>query len=236
MPEMSIDDIVTLITKQVMDTIAQKKEAASVAECQGEACVESVRKKVLLIGAKEVLSEGLLTGAAVYDIEDFKAERNVLKYDQVIITKLSLAQLSDAANGRTGDPVANAIIYALLEGVDVLMTGCALCYRKFAGKGSSAFYNMYEQFAKKLQIYGVKLLDSNLQLKVHEAVPPKQPSKPAAASLPVLPAQDSRLITESDALRLASGAKDQITLPAGSILTPLAKDVFTRAKLKVVIE
>ena len=107
-------------------------------------------------GPKDPLPEGILTGAAIYDIEDFKAERNVLKYDQVIITKLSLAQLSDAANGKTGDPVANAIIYALLEGVDVLMTGCALCYRKFAGKGSSAFYNMYEQFAKKLQIYGVK--------------------------------------------------------------------------------
>jgi len=27
-----------------------------------------------------------------------------------------------------------------------------------------------------------------------------------------------------------------VTLPAGSILTPLAKDVFTRAKLKVVLE
>ncbi len=150
MSEMSIDDIVTLITKQVMETIAQKKQAAGAADCQGEACVESVRKKVLLVGPKDPLPEGILTGAAIYDIEDFKAERNVLKYDQVIITKLDLAQLSDAANGRTGDPVANAIIYALLEGVDVLMTGCALCYRKFAGKGSSAFYNMYEQYAKKL--------------------------------------------------------------------------------------
>ena len=236
MSEMSIDDIVTLITKQVMDTIAQKKQAAGAADCQGEACVESVRKKVLLVGPKDPLPEGILTGAAIYDIEDFKAERNVLKYDQVIITKLDLAQLSDAANGRTGDPVANAIIYALLEGVDVLMTGCALCYRKFAGKGSSAFYNMYEQFAKKLQIYGVKLLDSNLQLKVQQAVPPKYPSKPAVAHMPVFPAQDSRLVTESDALKLAAGAKDQVTLPAGSILTPLAKDVFTRAKLKVVLE
>ena len=187
MSEMSIDDIVTLITKQVMDTIAQKKQASCPADCQ----VESVRKKVLLVGPKDPLPEGILTGAAIYDIEDFKAERNVLKYDQVIITKLSLAQLSDAANGKTGDPVANAIIYALLEGVDVLMTGCALCYRKFAGKGSSAFYNMYEQFAKKLQIFGVKLLDNNLQLKVQEAVPPKYPSKPAAAHLPVFPAQSA---------------------------------------------
>ena len=136
MSEMSIDDIVTLITKQVMDTIAQKKQAAGAADCQGEACVESVRKKVLLVGPKDPLPEGILTGAAIYDIEDFKAERNVLKYDQVIITKLSLDQLSDAANGRTGDPVANAIIYALLEGVDVLMTGCALCYRKFCATAS----------------------------------------------------------------------------------------------------
>ena len=54
--------------------------------------------------------------------------------------------------------------------------------------------------------------------------------------MPVFPAQDSRLITEADALKLASGAKDQVTLKAGSILTPLAKDVFTRAKLKVVME
>lgn len=232
MSEMSIDDIVTLITKQVMETIAQKKQG----ECTSDCPVESVRKKVLLIGNREVLPEGILTGAAIFDIEDFKAERNVLKYDQVIITKLSLTQLADAATGRTGDPVANAIIYALLEGVDVLLTGCALCYRKFAGKGSSAFYNMYEQYAKKLQIYGVKLLDSNLQLKVQEAVPPKYTSKPAAAHMPVLPPQDSRLITESDALRLASGAKDQVVLPANSILTPLAKDVFTRSKLKVVLQ
>ena len=100
MSEMSIDDIVTLITKQVMDTIAQKKQAAGAADCQGEACVESVRKKVLLVGPKDPLPEGILTGAAIYDIEDFKAERNVLKYDQVIITKLDLTQLSDAANGR----------------------------------------------------------------------------------------------------------------------------------------
>ena len=52
----------------------------------------------------------------------------------------------------------------------------------------------------------------------------------------VFPAQDSRLITESDALKLAAGAKDEVKLPANSILTPLAKDVFTRAKLKVVLE
>ncbi len=139
MSEMSIDDIVTLITKQVMETIAQKKQAAGAADCQGEACVESVRKKVLLVGPKDPLPEGILTGAAIYDIEDFKAERNVLKYDQVIITKLDLAQLSDAANGRTGEPVANAIIYALLEGVDVLMTGKASGQQPAAqGSGGSS--------------------------------------------------------------------------------------------------
>jgi len=231
MSEMSIDDVVTLITKQVMAAMAKKDDC----QCQSGCQVESIRKKVLLIGDKEPLPEAILTGAAVFDIEDFKAERNVLKYNQVIITKLSLTQLADAATGRTGDPVANAIIYALLEGVDVLITSCALCYRKFAGKGSSAFYNMYEGYAKQLQIYGVKLLESNLQLKVQAAVPPKFPSKPAAAHLPVLPKADSRLITEADALKLAAGAKDKVALPAGSILTPLAKDVFTRAKLEVVL-
>ncbi len=228
MAEMSIDDIVAVVTRKVMEALDGKQCTQTAGEDN------SKQKKILLIGDPVSLPEGFTDNAAVFDIKDFETERNVLKYNEVVITRLSLLQLADAAMGRPTDSVCCAVIYALLNGVGVTITGKAFSHRKYSGKGSSFFYNIYEEYVKKLQIGGVRIIDCCTQLKVRESLPEKKVSEPAGRAVPVLPPMDSRLVTEAEALKIAAGAKDEVCFPSDAILTPLARDVFTRAKLRIV--
>ena len=63
----------------------------------------------------------------------------------------------------------------------------------------------------------------------------KQGGNPAAVKQPETAGIDPelKLVTEETALRLAAGRTGSITLPAGVILTPSAKDVFLHAGLAV---
>lgn len=230
MTDMSVDEIVALITKKVTDVLAEKQR--HVDHHSSESCGGCPEKRILILGDRAAVPENILSGAVISDGNDFEKTRNVKEYDKIIIAGLSLAQLADAAQGRPSDVVSCAVIYGLLEGIDILILNQGISFKKYSGRGSRALYNLYSGYLRQLQIYGAKVLEDG---RINDMIPAHGISRVASACMPVLPKQDSRLITEADARKLAANAKDEVILPAGVILTPSAKDVFTNARLKFTV-
>ena len=196
---------------------------------------EEGKEHYLVVGDLTAVPELLVKGAVLHGLQEYETNGNILRYRKVLITKLTLVQLADIAQGRNGDAGSCAVVHALLNGVDVVMPETALPHRQFAGKGSNGLYALLESHVRTLQTFGVKLLGSE-KLVESKVVPVKPPKYQAPAPEPVQGnARPNRrqLITEEQAQALAANATETVCIPEGSILTPSARDVFARARLEI---
>ncbi len=111
MDQAELEQIVDLVTRQVLNALAAAPQPAA-PEAEG-------LPKVLLVGReKDELPEALCRDWVVLDIEDYRAHKNVLRYDRILIGRLNITQLADLAQGRIGDEVTCAVLHGLLSGVD----------------------------------------------------------------------------------------------------------------------
>lgn len=218
MNQTELEQIVKLVTQQVMAAM----EAAPC--CPGTEGFD----KVLVIGKENgPIPQELTTDSVVLNLDDYKTNQNILRYDRVIITNLTITQLADIALGRIGDEASCAVIHALLNGVDVYLLPDALGFRKFAGKGSKALYSLLEQYAQTLQVFGVKAYKPQPKQVLPEAKPAKFAAPPVEVPRGSMVPNAHRLITETEALALVS-AGGPVQLPKDAILTPLARDILAK--------
>ncbi len=220
MNQTDLEQIVKLVTQQVMQ--AMDPASAHCANTDG-------LTKVLVVGGTDApIPEELSRDSVLLELEDYTTNQNILRYDRVIITHLSITQLADIALGRIGDEVTCAVIHALLNGIDTFLLPEALAFRKFAGKGSNALYNLLEQYAQTLQVFGVKAYKEKPRLVQPEAKPAKFAPPPAITPRGSMVPNSHRLITETEALALVN-AGGSAQIPTDAILTPLARDILTKA-------
>ena len=219
MDQTELEQIVELVTRQVLAAV---NEASA-----GRAGEKDDRPKVLVLGDSAAREEELCPGGAVVlGLDDYERCQNILRYDRVVIAKLSLTQLVDISNGRVGDSVSCAVIHALLNGVDTVIREDALPHRKFAGKGSTALYNLLEKCAQTLQTFGIKPVGRTGQ----PAVCGRKPADVSGAAAQTgKRSGGKRLITEADArAMIAQGGC--VELPSDAILTPSARDVLEQER------
>lgn len=221
MERSDLEYIVDLVTRQVLSAV-NGQESDCAPQTEGF-------PKVLVVGEpKAELPEELVRNAVLYDLEDYKNCKNILRYDRVIVARLTMLQLADIAQGRPGDEAACAVLYALLSGVDVFLMEDALTFRRFAGKGSTALYRLLEGYAQTLQVFGVKQVSRSRRPEPPAAKPPKFSAPPVEVPAGSASPNADRLITEARALELVRQGGD-VCLPAGAIVTPAARDVFAQA-------
>jgi len=213
----NMDELVRLVTERVVAALNSK---TNLTEAQNEG-----KKKCLVLGGMEDLPEALTQDMILMDIKDYENVQNILRYDRVIIAKLTLRQLADIAAGRPGDSLCCAVCQALLQGVDVVMLESAAPHRAHAGKGSIAFYRMLEGYMNSLQVFGIKLIAKESALNY---APEKKQGEPARCEV-----SGTKLITEETALRLAKKAQE-LVVPAGVIITPAAMDVLKEARVTII--
>ena len=226
MNEQELRQLIQAVTAQVL----QNLDTSSAAPAGTEGL-----KKALCIGSSP-LPAHMAEGAVTLELSDYETYKNILRYDRLVITALTFPQLADIALGRGGDAASEAVLCALLSGVEVYMTEEALPFRAYAGKGSTPLYQLLEGYARTLQVYGVKSVEREYR------PAPVAPAKPAKFQAPPVEVPQGtakpnvgRLITESCALELAKQG-DTVRIPAAAILTPSAKDVFAQAKITVIKE
>ena len=85
---------------------------------------------MLVIGSMSKVSEAFKEDYRLFEIEDYGQHKNIRRYQKVLIAELSMTALADTALGRGADDASEAIICALLSGIEVLMLKDALPYIK----------------------------------------------------------------------------------------------------------
>lgn len=227
MNQTDLEYIVNLVTQQVMSAMGGGS-AASDPHLDG-------LSKILVVGPEDqALPEDLCEDSVAYGLEDYCAHKNILRYDRLIITSLTTTQLADIAMARASDEVTDAVITALLNGIDVYMLESALSFRKLAGKGSTALYNLLESYARTLQVFGIKMAGIRAkQQVVVEAKPPKFKAPPVNVPKGSATPNVSRLISETEASAMIKQG-GPIHLPATAIITPLARDLFAQARVELI--
>lgn len=210
------EELVQAVTEQVLAALTQKT-ALQDARDEG-------KEKCLILGDIEAVPQCLTSNMVLLKTEDYTANQNILRYKRVIISRLSMVQLADIAQGRPTDSLCCAVCQALLQGVEVLLLEDALPHRIYAGKGSTAFYRLLEGYVNTLQVFGIKLVARESLL---SAQPAETEKKYACYEW-----KGNRLITEEMALRIAKEVKE-LVLPADTLLTPSAKDVLKEANIKI---
>lgn len=225
MNQSELERITELVTRQVVAALEKRREE--------ETPVSDGRKRVLIVGKpRKALPESLLRRAVLYDIEDYRTCQDVLRYDRIVIASLTITQLSDIAHGRSGDAETCAVVHGLLEGVECVMPEDAPSYKRYEGRGSAALYRMLEGYERTLRAFGVKTAGNERTFAEIPAKPPKFSAPPLNVPQGSARPNFAHLITEAEAERLTAQG-GEVTLPAGAIVTPLARDVFAAAGVVV---
>ena len=231
MCEEEMSRLVSAVTEQVLRALAQGG-AANPEDAEGI-------PRALVLGDASRLPEALLARTRTFDLGDYVRCGNILKYDRVVIPRMSTLQLSSLALGLPADDFCRAVMDALLNGVEVVMAEDAPEHRACTGKGSTALYQLLESYVSKLRVYGVKPLDAAVsratEATLMPSIPPEQRQPRPGVECHARPNFD-RLVTEATALKLCISAEETIRLGRGTLLTPAAKDVFAAAGVTVIIE
>ena len=191
-------------------------------------------KRLLVVGDPAAVPEDMADMYAVWSMEDYVHYGNIQRYDRILITELSLTQLSDIAQGRDGSPEASAVITALLSGIEVCMLEKALPHRQYAGRTSSRLYEVIENNARLIQTFGVRLLRKTVPAAPAPAKPAKFQAPPVAVPKGSACPNSERLITETVAKALTANGEKSICLAKDAIITPSAWDVFHQQKAAVI--
>ena len=225
--EIEMQQIIEAVTRQVL---ASMGTPASVQSQPPEP-----KPRYLVVGDTSCVPAKLSAGGTIEGIDSYQKCADITQYSKVIITSLDLVQLADIAQARPSCPECCAVVQALLNGIDVELVESGIPHRKFAGKSSPGLYTLLESYVETILGFGVKLMGES-RLTVSPIISQKTPRYDTSQPLPVKGSakiNPSRLITERDAIVMASQAQDTVYLEAGTIITPSALDIFRRAGLSV---
>ncbi len=225
MDQKQYDELVRLVTDQVVRVLSQ-----------GGGCpAEEGREKVLAAGDPALVPPELAEGRVVCPLEDYKAHRNILRYSRVVITDLTLTELSDIALGRDAGVKQCAVLQALLQGVDVFLWEEGLPFKTWSGRGSKVLHSLLSGYVQTLRTFGVKPAKQWKPEPVPEARPPK--FQAPAVEVPAGTARPNaqRLVTEDGARALVKSG-GPVALARDAIVTPAAWDVLRAAGVEIVKE
>ncbi len=83
------EELIRLVTEQVLGALT----SAEIPQEEG-------KRKILVVGKLCRVSETAARGAVLLPLEDYQEHQNILRYDGVHITRLTLTELADTALGQ----------------------------------------------------------------------------------------------------------------------------------------
>lgn len=236
--------IINSIVDAVLQEIRQEKAGAGTGNCSDMTLCQSADcGRLLVIGDLGAVPANLSCGSELLSIEDYIQYKRIRRYDGVVITRISLTQLSDIAQGRDSSPESCAVVNALLEGISVCMLEGALPHRRYADKHGSMMYQVIEKNVQLACSYGIKLISEKDMARTGPEIikPPKYQAPPITVPAGNANTNFEKVITESMARAmvkksdLAGSGEKQVFFAKGTIVTPAAKDIFKSNDVKVVI-
>lgn len=210
MPELSKEQLVELITREVMRIVGDSVEPDT-ADKPG--CPD-----VLVIGSPDKLPVHIRKKYNLRTMERYTCPEDIEKFEKIYITQLNLVELADIALGRNTKAVQCAVISGLLCGKEIFLMECALDFRKNSNTMSRGFYQLLEGYVRTLQSFGIKLVNGQTPIDKYTVRSGPGDDLPEG------------IITEAMAVAMLEKCTDSvILLKKGTIVTPSAKDVFMHA-------
>ncbi len=210
MPELSKEQLVELITREVMRMMGDSVEPD---EAEKAGCPDA-----LVIGSKDKLPPHIRKKYNLRSMECYTCEADIEKFQTIYITELNLTELADIALGRNTRAVQCAVISGLLCGKEIFLMECALEFRKKSTVMSRGFYQLLEGYVRTLQSFGIKLVNGQTPIDKYTVRSGPGDDLPEG------------IITEAMAKAMLEKCTDSvILLKKGTVVTPSAKDVFLHA-------
>ena len=210
MPELSKEQLVELITREVMRMMG---DAVEPDEAEKAGCPD-----VLVLGSKDKLPPHIRKKYNLRTIECYTCEADIEKFEKIYITELNLTELADIALGRNTRAVQCAVISGLMCGKEIFLMECALEFRKKSTVMSRGFLQLLEGYVRTLQSFGIKLVNGQTPIDKYTVRSGPGDDLPEG------------IITEALAKAMLEKCTDSvILLKKGTVVTPSAKDIFLHA-------
>lgn len=210
MPEISNEQLIEIITREVMKIMSEGKN-----EIDDKSDDKSGMSAALVIGNADLLPPSIKSRHNILGIESYTCEEDIVKFEKIFLTELSLTELADIALGRNTRAVQCAVISGLQNGTEILLFDSALTFRKKSPSMSRGFYQLLEGYVRTLQGFGIKLVSGQTPIDKYTA------RSAPGGELP------EGIITEAVAVSIVKKSSETtVFLKKGTVVTPSAKDVF----------
>lgn len=181
--------------------------------------------KALVAGPVTLWAEKMCEHFSIYNACEFNPQDDINAYGKVIITRLSLTELSDITSLRETSGVSAAVLQSLLSGIPVIMSEDVLNQYKYKGTGNRRLYEEIGKRIQQLRDYGVCVMSF------------KESESDNLQSVCDMSSYSKRkLITEQEAKQIADELTGPLHLACGTIVTPLAQDLFRYRNVEIIFE
>jgi len=159
---------------------------------------------------------------------------------QIVVTSLTTNTAAKLAAGISDTLTSNLILKGLMKGVSV--TACHECcdpdelpfLTKEGNPGYEAIYHMLRENMEKLKKMGIKFISkSDLEGIIGDSAPEKRPAPDEPSQLQHTTI-GKKLVSTDDIRTLSSN--QNVHLPKGAIITPLARDIAKEKKITFIYE
>lgn len=148
------------------------------------------------------------------------------KYDYIICPNLTNNELIDISMGKEMSQNSSLIVEALLKGKQVVCVEEGLEYSKYKDSANSSFYQLFEDYKKTLEDYGVEFIGLKDLNQVIDGDSEKSGTKVISV--------EKRVITESYMEQLWNDGFRNIKLSKNSIITPLSRDFIRKNNIRII--
>jgi hypothetical protein len=179
-------------------------------------------------------AEAVRGAFAVHPVSAFEAEG--LPKVPVLLPRLPIQPLVRVAHGDEGCTVeGRQLLCALLEGRTAVVWDDGIVWRRYAATAPGSLVAIWRRCEAALAEAGVRIVPAEGLVAALTGKPPASLAKPEAAAPIDLPPAATRVLTESKVMALfpPGSPPGELALGPGDVLTPLAKDYLSAAKIRV---
>jgi hypothetical protein len=221
-----------LITNEVFNRIIEKIN-------QHQTEIEAIPGKKLLQCDDMAMA---IPGYEAVMLDTLKDKNDFLGYEFLVISKLTVDEMSASVNGVAINDKTRALRQFLLTGKDVYVLEEGLEYRMYKAIANPVFYNVFRDHEKQLELCGDRIMSSvaleSMLISEEKAVLPKTEKKETRAEPTIVNGLTTvkystvkKLINYELAKKLA--AEPNIVLKIGTLVTPYANDVFKESNTTI---
>ena len=216
----------TDVTDGLIDDIIEEVKAR-MDKIQGQSCGCRRKPKVLVLGELEQAEENILKSFA-----EICTSLEEGTCDFVVAAQVSAGLLAFTALGIPGQPEAQRILEAMLNGKKVYFLEKGLEYRRYRESSYKALFQKYQEYEEEIRRFGGEIVSgiqeaAELEMRTRkEDCAPKEDS--TAFDLTGL-----KLLGESDLGKIRGTGYRTVLIGRKTIITPLAKDYISNHNLTV---